>query len=1753
MKKRMVAIILTLVMMMNGNIVMAAQTQNGADENSLIAADEEQEESEQISEKDEETSEDTDVEEDAEKNLDDSDVNANEDELETEDETDKESESLETGDESGISQEEIPEVNSNSGLIVDDNLGATAKTSTRKVSETYTGYYIGKISNADWLTGLVIDNFTYKVSDDFVDFQKATNLWVEHGDENVLFEFKEGVVTRLDLLSDVVNPRIQISTKTDTILYQNGKYDQESLKIEIRIKNDIKNGSTYDEKLINEAKGNSAQIRSLKLKLSDSILSFDENQKESIISENFNWGVNVGSYSNIKTNIYVDTNVKPQKINTRVKIEGSYTLKGTKKQINCNSVDINIGNVDLQQKKSVNKKENSNIQKQVKEAEKLFDKNTIIGLDSTIDYYVTAEQKKEINKYLTIWLSTAIESQKFTPQNLTYKMQEEVRKKVLKKLGVSMNTFLVFKQMSAVTEVIVETKSHGERTFRFTVDVGNYALDEEDSAYAGFGKVNYSLLDSTDIKGVPTSGTGTVTFANMEKFAEQVGNIADRAVKSFFGKALAKDVDKIAALYVSEPMSKFLKGKFVDKSYKLITSPTKNYCKKVSVKCPVNVYVYDSDMNLCGAVVDNVVDDSYDDLLISVVNDEKYIYLPQDDYSIKLVGTETGTMEYTIQEYENGELIRSANTTKIPLNTNVIYYGILPEIKYADNDIITLSTENGDSIDTTKDDHLIREETEKEVHLVWQEKCGENATFKFYSDGRMVVSGTGPMDDYIVRNFGSSHTDAYANTPWRGTEVKYLIVEEGITRIGKAAFLNKSSLRVVELADSVESIGESAFNGCSNLQCLSLGEKFSNLEEYALSYCSALNVYVSEKNPNYVVKNNSIFTADLSKLVKYLDFYKSEYNIPDETLTIGVDAFGDCTIEKITGGNNIKTIEAYAFEGCESLKEVELSNKLESIGEFAFQSCSGLTKIIFPDKLKSIGRGAFSSCKGLTEIELPNELESIGFGAFESCEGLKKIVFPDTLSTIAECAFKNCCGLTEIKLPNELERIKGGAFEDCSGLKKVVIHSKVKDIRGAPFSGCSNVCLYVEENSYAQQYAKEHNIPYRLIGSESDTPQELAKVAIKAQTWGYNQTKVSWNKVSGAQGYRVYYATSKNGAYKYLAQINSGSTTSYYHKKLTTGKTYYYKVRAFQKENGHYIFGEYSDVKSAKPVPKTVKVTKAESFGCNTKLSWDKVSGANGYRLYYYTPESSKYQYITQITSGKTTSYLHTGLKAGQTYCYKIRAYRTVNGEKVFGAYSAVKEVTPSKTGIKLTGVQSWGYNQIKVSWNKVSKAQGYRIYYSTSAKSGYQYLAQMKGNSTTSYIHKKLTTGKTYYYKVRAYQKVDGKYIFGEYSNVKSAKPVPKAVKIKSATAGENSVKLSWDKVSGANGYRIYYRIAGAQAWEYVAQVGSSTFAYTHKGLENGHTYEYRMRAYQTVGGTKVFGAYSAVESVSLGNSNGDFRIQNGILNAYSGTSETVVIPSGVTAIGSGVFFANENIKSVVIPEGVTKIGQNAFLDCTNLSSVEFPKSVDTILTDAFTGTKWLDIQREWNPLVIVNDILLDGKTASGDVEIPYGIKTIGYYAFCPESHYGQESKITSIAMPDSVEKIEMWAFGECSKLERVSGSENLKSIGQNAFRGCISLEDIDLGNANSIGISAFRDCSSLTYIVIPLGVTRVEESTFANCTSLTGVMISSTVTYIEDGNLNSKNGAFANCPLEIILGDEGSYAQSYAKAHDIIFKIIY
>ena len=277
---------------------------------------------------------------------------------------------------------------------------------------------------------------------------------------------------------------------------------------------------------------------------------------------------------------------------------------------------------------------------------------------------------------------------------------------------------------------------------------------------------------------------------------------------------------------------------------------------------------------------------------------------------------------------------------------------------------------------------------------------------------------------------------------------KHIEIPDSVTRIGKNAFYGCESLKSVTIPDSVTSIAWSAFGECTNLTSITIPNSVTYIGDYALIDCTSL----------------------------------TSITIPDSVTHIGEGVFRNCTsLTSITIPDSVTDISGDAFGYCTSLTSITIPDSVTSIGGSAFRYCTSLTSITIPDSVTSMGGGAFFNCTNLKNITIPNGVTSIGRYAFYGCESLKNITIPNGVTSICNDAFSNCDKLTSVTIPDSVTRIGDRVFYNCYSLTSVTIGNGVTSIGEYAFSGCENLTLQVYAGSYAEEYAKEKEIPYKII------------------------------------------------------------------------------------------------------------------------------------------------------------------------------------------------------------------------------------------------------------------------------------------------------------------------------------------------------------------------------------------------------------------------------------------------------------------------------------------------------------------------------------------------------------------------------------------------------------------------------------------------------------------------------------------------
>ncbi len=368
-----------------------------------------------------------------------------------------------------------------------------------------------------------------------------------------------------------------------------------------------------------------------------------------------------------------------------------------------------------------------------------------------------------------------------------------------------------------------------------------------------------------------------------------------------------------------------------------------------------------------------------------------------------------------------------------------------------------------------------------------------------------------------------------------------------LTAIGDSAFSGCSMLRSVEIPEGVETIGKLAFYECSRLTDVKLSSTVKTVDYAAFNFTP----WYQENDDEYLVVGDGVLIKcgvhpdfiDLSdKGIKAIgatafwnatiDSQSAAYGykyateletvvLPETVTSIGASAFAGCySLKEIvlpagvteignaafniysdgvtstakvdfTACEDLKTIGAYAFQGCTGITSMALPVTVEQVGPYAFAGTeafdgfmeeaakaekeadryyvtgdgvllaayvvNGQTKITVPEGVKTIAGGVFI---GWDTAYIPgdkSELSTAGVSKYNISYEVKEVSFPETLTEIGESAFYRMLSVESLVLPSSLEVIGDSAFSFCSALSSVSGGASVKEIGDEAFSFCTMI------------------------------------------------------------------------------------------------------------------------------------------------------------------------------------------------------------------------------------------------------------------------------------------------------------------------------------------------------------------------------------------------------------------------------------------------------------------------------------------------------------------------------------------------------------------------------------------------------------------------------------------------------------------------------------------------------------------------
>ena len=353
-----------------------------------------------------------------------------------------------------------------------------------------------------------------------------------------------------------------------------------------------------------------------------------------------------------------------------------------------------------------------------------------------------------------------------------------------------------------------------------------------------------------------------------------------------------------------------------------------------------------------------------------------------------------------------------------------------------------------------------------------------------------------------------------------------------------------------------------------------------------------------------------------------------------------------------------------------------------------------------------------------------------------------------------------------------------------------------------------------------------------------------------------NSITLSWSRNTTATGYKL--EQYKGGKWVQVAVINSNSATSYRVTGLTAATAYNFRIRAYKTSGNATAHSGYTNLSTLTSPTNVSNVTcTARSYNSIT-LSWNRNTTATGYKLEQY--KGGKWVQVAQINGNSTTSYRVTGLTAATTYSFRIRAYKTSGNAAAHSGYTNLSTLT-SPTNVSNVTCTARSYNSITLSWNRNTTATGYKLEQYKGGK--WVQVAQINGNSTTSYRVTRLTAATAYNFRIRAYKTSENATAHSGYTNLSTLTSPTNVSNVVCAARSYNSITLSWNRNTTATGYKLEQYKGGK--WVQVAQINSnSATSYKITGLTAATAYNFRIRAYKTSGNVTAHSGYTNLSTLT-------------------------------------------------------------------------------------------------------------------------------------------------------------------------------------------------------------------------------------------------------------------------------------------------
>ena len=963
---------------------------------------------------------------------------------------------------------------------------------------------------------------------------------------------------------------------------------------------------------------------------------------------------------------------------------------------------------------------------------------------------------------------------------------------------------------------------------------------------------------------------------------------------------------------------------------------------------------------------------------------------------------------------------------------------------------------------------------------------GGNLTWTLYSDGELVISGTGAMADY---SWGSAPWHDYTN------QISTAELENGVTSAGKYAFCSCSSLTSVTIPSTVTAIGDGAFTNCgalmamtipssvatigagafeycSNLAALTISDGVTSIGIRAFQYCVSLtsvvipasvtelgigvfencgsisSISVSQDNTVYSSVDGVLMSKDGTRLIEYPAAHGSTYTIPTGVTCIESCAFmGNRNLTSLTIPESVAEIGSSAFSGCFALTNLTLPTSMTRIGDSAFSSCGSLTSINLPTGLACINNSVFNNCAALASVTIPAGVTEIGYSAFNGCESLAAVTIPEGVTGIGWCAFSACSSLASVTIPASVTSIADSAFGGCSALTDLFYGGRERQWNAI------DIGLYNEPlNNATKHFAPE---PVAVVSGEC-----------------------------GAQGGNLAWTLYSDGE---LVISGTGAMADYTGQDRSPWSDYISSLTTAVIESGVTSIGNCAFLQCGYltdvTIPSSVaRIGDSAFFRCGNLTS---VAIPNGVT----SIEANCFQYCSSLASVTIPSSVTSIGQAAFQGCTNLAGVTIPAGVTsismdCFCNCAALTSVTISANATEiLSGAFQGCTNLASIAIPaSVTSIGNYAFISCDSLSDVYYGGTEQQWAAVTVGTNNAALTSATIHY---------------------DSAGLPRTVTA-SGVDGEQGDNLCWTLysdgelvISGTGRMAERYAPEHAPWYGYRSDILSAV-------IENGVTNI----------GVYAFDGCSDLQSVSIADSVTDLWGY-----AFFGCSSLaqITLPAGLDSIGTGAFLGCSSLTSITIPAGVTSIGDDVFGNCSSLASI----AVDPA-NEAFCTYDGVLFSADMTRL-----ICYPAQRSGSSYTVPASVTEISGFAFgccsgltsitlsagitaIDSSTFQGCTNLTSLAIPAGVTRIGFYAFSDCACLSHLTIPASVESVYGRAFEGCSGLvtagpvgsgANIEYAWTDTIPTQAFNWADSLQRVLIPASVTEISESAFWGCSALTDV----------------------------------------------------